>query len=215
MIHVGVTGHRFLTDIDRLTAGVDAALDRIASTFGKQPMAVLTQLAEGADRLVTQRISEKHKARIIAVLPLPAMDYAKDFESEGSKKAFFALLEEADAVVPIWETGLWPLEGSGQKTRAPHRAAGPSLSFTREEAYLAAGRYILDHSDVLVALWDGSAARGKGGTGDIAGQARQRHMPLAWVLAGNRTPGTNKPVTLDQDQGRVIYERFPNERCGV
>ncbi len=210
MIHVGVTGHRFLADIDKLTAGVDAALGRIASTFGKHPMAVLTLLAEGADRLVTLRIREKYRARIIAVLPLPAMDYANDFESEGSKKAFFALLEEANAVVSVSETGLQTLEGNAQKNRAPDRTTGPTLSSTREEAYLAAGRYVLDHCDVLVAVWDGSAAQGKGGTGEIAKLARQRQMPLAWVLAGNRSPGTSKPFSLGPEQGRVIYERFPD-----
>ncbi len=200
-----------MADIDKLTAGVDAALERIASTFGKHPMALLTQLAEGADRLVTLRIKGKYRARIIAVLPLPAMDYATDFESEGSKKAFFALLEEADAVVSISEIGLWTLEGNAQKNLAPGRTAGPSLSSTREEAYLAAGRYVLDHCDVLVAVWDGSAAQGKGGTGEIASLARQRQMPLAWVLAGNRNPATVKAVSLIPEQGRVIYERFPDE----
>lgn len=231
MIRVGVTGHRFLADIEKLTAGVDEALDRIASAFGKQPMTVFTLLAEGADRLVTRRIRETYKARIIAVLPLSAMDYAKDFETEASKKTFFELLEKSDAVVSILPTGIQPLGSNAQKVHAGNKSMryvaiqlpGGNMHHTlnrtiklvepsvREEAYLAAGSYVLEHCDVLVALWDGVRTQGKGGTGEIVDLARQRKLPLAWIRAGNRKLGTRKPTSLGPDQGTIIYERFPDE----
>ncbi len=41
------------------------------------------------------------------------------------------------------------------------------------EAFLAAGRYIVDHCDVLFAVWDGLPAGAMGGTGDIVEYARR------------------------------------------
>ncbi len=231
MIRVGVTGHRFLADIEKLTAAVDKVLDRIASAFGKQPVTVFTLLSEGADHLITKRIKETYNARIIAVLPLPAMDYAKDFETEISKKTFFELLEKSDAVVSILPTGIQPLGSNAPKVDAGnknmryvavqldkenmHHPVNRTIKFVepsvREEAYLAAGSYVLEHCDVLVALWDGVRAQGKGGTGEIVDLARQRKLPLAWIRAGNKKPGTRTPTSLGPDQGTIIYERFPDE----
>ncbi len=68
--------------------------------------------------------------------------------------------------------------------------------------------YILEHCDVLVALWDGQSEQGKGGTGEIVAIARERGLPLAWVQCGNRQPGTNQPTLLRGRQGKVIFERF-------
>ena len=44
-----------------------------------------------------------------------------------------------------------------------------------------AGRYVVDHCDVLIALWDGKPSRGKGGTAEIIEYARKRGRPLIIV----------------------------------
>ncbi len=49
---------------------------------------------------------------------------------------------------------------------------------THEEAYCAAGRWIVDHADRLIAVWDGCPARGPGGTGDVVAYARSRGVPV-------------------------------------
>jgi len=59
-----------------------------------------------------------------------------------------------------------------------------TLSFDEpsEEAYLAAGCRVVDMSDVLLAVWDGQPARGKGGTGNIVEYARSRatRVEIVW-----------------------------------
>ena len=45
-------------------------------------------------------------------------------------------------------------------------------------AYLAAGHWVVDHSDLVVAVWDAHPARGKGGTGDVVEYARRVGRPL-------------------------------------
>ena len=61
---------------------------------------------------------------------------------------------------------------------------------------------------MLIALWDGQAAQGQGGTGEIVAEARQLALPIAWVHCGNRKPGTQEPLSLGAEQGLVTFERF-------
>jgi len=191
MVMVGVAGHRFLADIDKIEKGVGQALDRIVAAFPEQSLKVVSSLTEGADRIVVHQILARPRAELAAVLPLPRSDYMKDFELDESKREFQGLLERASQIVEL-------------------PAAG-----TREEAYEGAGRYMLDHCDMLVAVWDGHDAQGQGGTGDLVNEARKRGLPVAWVHAGNRKPRTNEPTTLGDDQGKVSFERFPHREAPI
>jgi hypothetical protein len=185
MIAIGVTGHRFLAEVDRLTIGIDQALSRIDERYPGEAWSVISSLAEGADRLVVERVLARHpSARLVAVLPLPEADYQADFASVESIKDFKRLLSLAS------ETLFLP--------SAP----------TREEAYWAGGDYVLAHASVLIALWDGQGAQGRGGTGEMVTLARARGLPLAWVRCGNRKPGTNEGVSLGEEQGEVSFEGF-------
>lgn len=185
MTMVGVTGHRFLAELDKVTAGVDRALDQIQDAFGEQPLTVVSALAEGADRLVAHRVLARSEGELIAVLPLPECDYMPDFESSESREEFLSLLAQAERVIML-----------------------PPAS-TREEAYAAAGHRALDDCDVLLAVWDGEKPQGPGGTAEIVAEARRRGLPLAWVRAGNRKPETHEPVSLCNEQGLVAFERLP------
>lgn len=181
---VGVTGHRILTDMERLGEGLRSALARIEEACPGEPLSVLTALAEGADRLVAEQVLERPNARLVAVLPVPAADYETDFGSPESRRHFRSLLKRADEVIEL-----------------PGAAS-------REAAYDAAGRYVLEHCDVLVTLWDGRDAQGEGGTGGNVSAARRRGLPIAWVHAGNRRPGTEEPTSLGEEQGRVSFENL-------
>jgi hypothetical protein len=105
-------------------------------------------LAEGADRLVARRVLCRPGAQLGAVLPLTKLDYMTDFESEQSREEFLALLDEAGTVIEMAASG------------------------SRTEAYEKAGRYVVEHSDVLVAVWDGLPSLGRAGTAEIVAWAR-------------------------------------------
>jgi hypothetical protein len=185
LVAIGVTGHRFLADLEKITAGVEAALRRIERSFPHEPLTVISPLAEGADRLIAQHVLARPGAQLIVPLPLPRSDYMTDFGSTASREEFLHLLNQADEVIAL------PPESN------------------RDQAYAAAGRYVLEHSDVLIAVWDGKPAQGLGGTGEIVAQARARGLPFAWILAGNRLPGTEIPTSLEPDQGKVTFEHLP------
>ena len=186
MSRVGVTGHRILMELDKIAAGVDVALDRIEWAFPGQPLTAISALAEGADRLVAHRVLARPGSRLVVPLPLPKADYVQDFETAESRQEFERLFERADDVVEL--------------------PAAPG----REAAYEAAGNYLLDHCDVLLAVWDGQAEQGQGGTAGVVTRARRRDLPIAWVHAGNRHPNTGEPTSLGPEQGYVTFERFPS-----
>ncbi len=185
MVAIGVTGHRVLAEQGKLEAGLDDVASRIAAGFPGEPWTVISALAEGADRLVARRLLAGPATRLVAVLPLAAGDYEANFSAAPSRQEFRALLDGADEVIEVV----------------------PATS--QDAAYEAAGREVLDRADVLVAVWDGQGAQGQGGTAAIVAQARARGLPLAWVHAGNRKPGTLEPTSLGAEQGAVTFERLP------
>ena len=183
MVAIGVTGHRFLGEPERLEAALDDVVARLAR---ERPEAwtILSALAEGADRLLTNHLLRRTGTRLLAVLPLPVDVYEADFGSPASRAQFRDLLGRAVEVVTL-----------------PPQA-------DRDRAYEAAGLAILDRSDVLVAVWDGAVEHGVGGTGAVVAEARERDLPLVWLHAGNRRPGTEEPTSLADAQGLVTWEGF-------
>jgi len=118
-------------------------------------------------------------------LPLPLEDYLEDFDSQVSKEEFMMLFGKAERVIPL----------------------PPADS--RELAYLAAGRYILENSDVLISIWDGNSSRGTAGTGDLITIAREHSLPLAWIHTSDHSKSPGHIATENTAQGEVSFEHFP------
>lgn len=159
---IGVTGHRKLGNQPALTEAVHSALKNIEQFIPPlrstpRLFCVLSALAEGADRLVATEVLKLPGASLEVVLPLERDGYKKDFKTAASKKEFEALLKKAKNVRVL-----------------------PSVS-SRNESYERAGRYVVDHCDILIALWDGKPAGGRGGTQEIVEYARKTGRPLVWI----------------------------------
>lgn len=159
-IRVGVTGHRRIDDPEGVSAAVRDALGRVRERFAGTEatrLEAVSPLAEGADRIVARAVLAEAGAALTVPLPFPADDYAADFAAPGSKAEFQELLGRAARVEVM-----------------------PAAT-TRDEGYDRAGRWVVEHSDVLLALWDGEASRGHGGTAEIVAYARERGLPVYWV----------------------------------
>ena len=184
MVKIGVTGHRFLKETNKIIKAIDEALKRVEKKFGP-PFIMFSALGEGADCLVVHRAQAmREDTQLIALLPLRLEDFMEDFSSLVSKVDFINLVETADQLFEQDEGG------------------------SRTQRYLLVGKQILDQCDVLIAVWDGKTSQGEGGTAEVVALARERGLPLAWIHAGNRLTGTNKPTSLGESQGKVTYERF-------
>jgi hypothetical protein len=158
-----VTGHRELPDQAALCTQVRRVLERIAELFPPTDatpvvFTVVSPLAEGADRLVAEEVLKlpgSKRPELEAALPLPPDEYRRDFTSSGA--SFDKLLETA---VVVW--------------------IAPDV-LTREEGYERAGKFVVDRSDVLIALWDGQMARGQGGTAEAVAYAAEQGVPVFWI----------------------------------
>jgi hypothetical protein len=186
-IAVAITGHRILGDTERIVVGVREAIEQIQLAFPRRPLVVLSMLAEGADRLVAEEALRRPGTTHVAVLPFEPADYAEDFGPPGSpSRVHFQSL----------------LARSVETVRVP-------LAATRDEGYARAGHAIVDRCDVLLAVWDGEEARGRGGTAENVARARALGKPVVIVRAGNHHPATQLPTTLGDEQGSVVVEGLP------
>lgn len=158
-VRVGVTGHRDLADPPGARVRCIDALRAIRRPG--VPIEIWSSLAEGADRLVAEMVPTMADS-LVVVLPLDPADYRQDFGTESSRRRFDDLLESALRV----------------------EVTGADAGGSRESAYERAGLAIVEACEVLLALWDGEPARGRGGTADIVRVARERgrsviHVPVA------------------------------------
>ncbi|MFG2952157.1 hypothetical protein ACGF5O_00315 [Streptomyces sp. NPDC048291] len=145
---VGVTGHRAIPP--SVLPLVRSALRR---RFSRSDVAweALSCLAAGADQLFAD-IALAHGVPVTAVIP--GMDYEAHLGDEATRTAYRRLLRSCTARVDL------PVQP------------------THEQAYFAAGCWVVDHSDHLIAVWDGRPARGLGGTGDVVAYARRKGVPV-------------------------------------
>jgi hypothetical protein len=198
---IGVTGHRDLRDQDvpTLEREIAAIFERLRHDYlhgdVETPIVVLSSLAEGADRLVA-RVALANGAGLVAPMPMPIDEYRRDFEPglrAGNAVEFESLLAQAIAapVVPFT---------SGNSLTAVRADATK-----REEQYRAAGLFIAQHANVLIALWDGDGtAMRPGGTAEVVAFKR-RGIPLD-ILGSAR-------ASLDASEiGPVIHVVTPRQR---
>ena len=175
-IVIGVTGHRKLRNECFIAEQVQKIGVKIketipGSTNSPVEFRILSPLAEGADRLVARELLKVSGSQLKVVLPLEKDEYLKDFAQGESREDFNKLLESATSVIQ------------------------PVSNSKRPDAYMAIGRYIVDHCDVLIAIWDGNTANDKGGTADVVDYALEKKCPLFWIHS-------NDPKRITYEEGR-------------
>lgn len=149
---IGVTGHQ---EIPPQARGFVIRGIKALLDQAAHDVVGVSSLAAGADQLFASLVLERG-GRLEVILPCNA--YETSFSRPEDLRNFHALLAKAANV--------------------------ETLSFDEpcEDAYLAAGHRAVDLSDVLLAVWDGQPARGKGGTADIVEYATSRgtQVEIVW-----------------------------------
>ena len=144
---VGVTGHQNLGD----ATAVEWVRDTLAIRVSQHPVSRgLSSLAIGADQLFVEGLQLAH---IPYEVVIPCEGYETTFADEVARGRYERLLHAAAKV---------------------HQLPFDSPS---EEAFFAAGRWIVAHCDLLIAVWNGLPARGLGGTADVVAVARAERRP--------------------------------------
>jgi hypothetical protein len=116
------------------------------------PLVGVTCLAVGADQLLARLVLEGG-GKIRAVLPFA--DIERSFAPE-DVPAYRDLARQAALEI---------LQIPG----------------TDEDSYLAAGRRVVELSDIMFAVWNGKLAKGRGGTADIVAYAIGGGVPLIHI----------------------------------
>jgi hypothetical protein len=137
--------------------------------------------AAGADLLVAQA-ARAAGSEIACVLPFALQEYLRDFSPPDAAAA--------QAII------------AGAKTRfvLPGERGEP-------RSYERANEVILANIDLLIALWDGKRATGRGGTGDVVQSAISRGIPViviapddpahAELLVAPGSQQLEKPIAVD------------------
>jgi hypothetical protein len=151
------------TELTRLAKKAAPYYDKPAAGQPPFSLRLISPLAEGADRLVAEE-AQKFSVRLHVPLPFPQREFEEDFPD--TVQDFRALLQGADKL---------ELDGAHSLSRA-------------EASYLEGGRFVVRNCDILIAIWDGLPARGKGGTGDVVQFAAQFGAPIWHIDVSGAAP---------------------------
>lgn len=159
MTVIGCTGHQALSPRTRRRVGAALAA-HIAKI--EDEIVGLCSLAVGADQIFAH-VLLAGGGRLHAIIPCEG--YAGTFDDEAARQEFERLLSAAHEV-----------------TELPF----PEPS---EEAFMAAGHEVADRCDLLLAVWDGEPAAGRGGTADVVSHAndRGRSVEVIWPEGARRS----------------------------
>jgi hypothetical protein len=201
-IRIGVTGHVSLDESHGVRTAVRSEIRRISrlvhSANTETRLAAVSQLAAGADRLIVQEVFvEAEEARQVAnlevVLPADRVRYsvAQGFSPELHEE-FERLLERASTTSEPFDVDL-------------------STSEDRATAYEAASRQVIGRCDVLIALWNGRATGGRGGTAETLLEAAARSKPCIWIstegeptVRHNLAPGSSHDFYREVERGAAV-----------
>ncbi len=151
---VGFTGHRRLENGAEVAAALARELSALRQAAPGEWIA-LSSAATGSDTLFARTAMGLGFAWQV-VLPLAPAEFRRDFtDAEWSETE--ALLAQAEQIRVLNETG------------------------AREDAFLDAGMETVHDADIVLAVWDGEPARGKGGTADAIAYARDLGRPLILI----------------------------------
>ena len=202
-LKIGVTGHRQFADEEQISRSIDRVLNEleslIKSKLGNFPftLAVVSSLAEGADRLVVSKVlnwgstkSNSGNPWLESAIPFNKNDYKNDFCSETSKVEFEELIKASLYVTIIDEFY--------------KKSSDPNDEIKRNNAYKNAGIFVADNCDVLISIWDGNPSRGTGGTAEIVEYAKSTNKLLYIINSINGNTSYYLPPGFKQP-GDYIY----------
>ena len=149
---IGVSGHQNLGE-EKTRDFVTHQFRELLSGYQQQNhhLVLYSSLALGADQLFVL-VALEQGIPVEAVLP--CTEYEAIFRSEEERRTYTQLLQACQ------QTHLLPNQRCS------------------EDTFLAAGQWIVDHSDVMILAWNGLPPLGRGGTGDVATYARLRGRPF-------------------------------------
>lgn len=136
---------------------VQEVLEQLLDDF-ERPLVGVSSLAIGADQLLAGLVLERGGALHVVI---PFAGYEGMFTGK-DLETYRRLLELATVEVL-------------------------AVSGSAEDAYLAAGKRMVEIADIMLAVWNGKPARGVGGTADVVMYARDKGKTIIQVNPDSRS----------------------------
>jgi hypothetical protein len=181
---IGVTGHRDLVaaEIPALKIKVREFFLQLRHDFPDLELQLITPLAEGSDRLVAD-IAQELGVQLIVPLPMSQAEYEMDFSTPAAVEEFRGSLEKSRVI----------------HLRTLRRVRGGELDAEdRSHQYAQMGIFISNHSQVLLALWDGKNSTEIGGTASVV------NYHLTAIMPGY-TMAEDSPNLLADNENDLVY----------
>lgn len=157
---IGASGHRDLGGKESRQFAAQSVRALLTSyTQHYSDLILYAPLAIGSDQLFVQTALDLH---IPVEAVIPSNGYETHFASDEERAAYQRLLSQC---------------------RSVHLQPFP---LPTDEAYLATGRWIVEQSDVVLLIWNGQPAKGRGGTADIASYAWHTGCPFVSIQSQKR-----------------------------
>jgi hypothetical protein len=151
---VGFTGHRRVRNEEKIAKVLQEVIASVQRDVGGELIG-RSSIASGGDTLFAEACLAAN-LKWIAQLPFPEIEFKKDFSGPDWTRAR-AVLDRAEQVEISSETA------------------------ERPRSYLDCGLATVDGADLMIAVWDGKASRGTGGTAQIVEHARHTLKPLILI----------------------------------
>jgi hypothetical protein len=175
---VGFSGHRQVADKPGAAKAILAALESLRREAPGEWIG-LSSVAIGSDQLFVEQVLGLGMS-LHVILPLPRAEFQKDFSAD----------EWSDVEHIL--------------TRAEHTRV-ISENGEREDAYLDCGMETVNGADVMLVLWDGQSARGKGGTADVVDYAKSLGKPVLIIDAQTLEHRRENFSALSRDDADLAF----------
>lgn len=210
---VGFSGHRNLLHPDRVRAGIHVALSRCRQLVdeGGGQLHLYVSAAYGADLLAIS-VAEELGLPVHLVLPKPVV--MLDDGSASRVEGFASDFTNASGqfLADEWEKALGFIRKAerGEKGWTYRLVSGSQVE---PECYYDAGVQMMEAADFFLAVWDGEAARGLGGTAEMVEQATVSAMPWMHVHAssGHLQEHGFDGFSIESDEGHRLMKSLPLE----
>ena len=158
---VGVTGHRDLRPQNEASIKelVTEKLDDLRKKHLNKKLLLCSALDPGADQWVAQCLAKEDKLVVVKTLP-----------DDELKKHTFEIQSPNDPALLAKKIAFQYFTQASQHNERVQLYYDSQRSFTTEERnrqFVQLGRFLSEHCDHLIALWDGVDGGGLGGTSDI------------------------------------------------
>jgi hypothetical protein len=204
---IGVVGHRRIHADDQppLRKALAAVIREYQAAYPMTPLVVLTSLAQGADTLAAHAALECG-VHVRAALPMPRSAYraSSSFDDDDARNEFDKILDRPK--VELLELAM--PESAGQPPddwAVVANSKEPACADYRHLAYAVAGLYLVRHSDVLVALWDGEQADET----KPSGTAEHVALKLDGVPPQSLGEVPGEPLGVYSERGPVVVLHTP------